>query len=251
MTSSFTTRIIIPTRGGVTSKMKTIQSIPKELHHTILLVAAEPVPYNVDQIVIGDSIGITDKRQFIHQMQKDFGEDYIMVDDDVVLWSSGVDGKLHRATLEDMMRFHDLCVEHRNEYGLISAHPRFFCNRSLGFYNGLSKFVYHNVEKTSAARYDKTKQFEDIEFYLQLIESGVQCVMNNTLVDVNDFSEHDDSYESRGEIIRRWAKEYPNAITIKDEPSLIAGKKKVPYKIRINWSYAKKKPSPQLEFEDA
>lgn len=246
----FNTRIIIPTRGGENAVLKTIRNIPEEIHDSILLVASEPVLVNVDQIVLGTGIGIAEKRQFIHQMQIDFGEDYFMVDDDVSFGAPDESMKLRRAKLDDFVRFEHLCRENRDQYGLISSHPRFFSNRPVRFYPGLSKFVYHNVELTKNARYDKNDRFEDVDFYLQLIESGIGCVKHNSLVDWNDFSDTEHSIESRVEIIRRWAIDYPNAVTIKEEPSLFAGKKKIPFKIRINWSYANKKTCNSIEFED-
>lgn len=245
----FTTKIIIPSRGGE-SRQKTIESIPVELHENILVVSSEValLPKGVEQIVVGN-MGIAKKRQFIHQMQIDFGEDYFMVDDDVVFWAYDENRKMVKANLSSFERFHDLCIDNRDKFGLISSHPRAFAHVPENFSGGLSKFVFHNIEKTKNARYDRGEQFEDIEFYLQLIEQKVICVKHNSLIDVNDFSEHDDSYESRGELIRRWSKDYPNAIKIIDKPSEIAGGKKVPYTIKINWSYAKKPKLSQIEFE--
>ena len=84
---TFNTKIIIPSRGGL-SRQKTIESIPVELHKHILVVASEVaiLPPEVSQLVVGN-ISISKKRQLIHQMQIDFGEDYFMVDDDVVFWA--------------------------------------------------------------------------------------------------------------------------------------------------------------------
>lgn len=248
---TFNTKIIIPSRGGL-SRQKTIENIPVELHKHILVVASEVaiLPAEVSQLVVGN-ISISKKRQLIHQMQIDFGEDYFMVDDDVVFWAHDEKRKLQKATLSSFERFESICVENREKYGLISSHPRAFSHVPEAFSNGVSKLVYHNVEKTRNARYDKGEQFEDIEFYLQLIEQKVICVKHNSLIDVNDFSEHDDSYESRGELIRRWSREYPNAITVKGDPSEIAGRKKVPYTIKVNWSYAKKPKTVMIELENA
>ena len=248
---TFETKIIIPSRGGV-SQQKTIESIPVELHKHILVVSSEValLPPEVSQLVVGN-ISISKTRQLIHQMQIDFGEDYFMVDDDVVFWAHDEKRKLQKATLSSFERFESICVENREKYGLISSHPRAFSHVPEAFSNGVSKLVYHNVEKTRNARYDKGEQFEDIEFYLQLIEQKVICVKHNSLIVVNDFSEHDDSYESRGELIRRWSREYPNAITVKEEPSEIAGRKKVPHTIKINWSYAKKPKTVMIELENA
>lgn len=248
---TFKTKIIIPSRGGL-SRQKTIESIPVELHKHILVVTSEAaiLPPEVSQLVVGN-ISISKKRQLIHQMQIDFGEDYFMVDDDVVFWAYDEKRKLQKATLSSFERFESICVENREKYGLISSHPRAFAHVPEAFSNGVSKLVYHNVEKTRNARYDKGEQFEDIEFYLQLIEQKVICVKHNSLIVVNDFSEHDDSYESRGEIIQRWSREYPNAITVTDGSSEIAGRKKVPYTIKINWSYAKKPKTVMIELENA
>lgn len=247
----FNTKIIIPSRGGV-SRQKTIESIPVELYKHILVVTSEAaiLPPEVSQLVVGN-ISISKKRQLIHQMQIDFGEDYFTVDDDVTFWSYDENRKLVKARFEDFNRFHSICAENRERFGLISSHPRAFAHVPENFSNGVSKFVYHNIEKTKNARYDKGEQFEDIEFYLQLIEQKVICVKHNSLIDVNDFSEHDDSYESRGELIRRWSREYPNALTVTDGSSEIAGRKKVPYTIKINWSYAKKPKTVMIELENA
>lgn len=248
---TFKTKIIIPSRGG-SSRQKTIESIPVELHKHILVVTSEValLPQEVSQLVVGN-ISISKKRQLIHQMQIDFGEDYFMVDDDVVFWAYDEKRKLQKATLSSFERFESICVENREKYGLISSHPRAFSHVPEAFSNGVSKLVYHNVEKTRNARYDKGEQFEDIEFYLQLIEQKVICVKHNSLISVNEFNECDISNESRGDIIQRWAREYPNAITVTEGPSEIAGRKKIPYTIKVNWSYAKKPTTVMIEFENA
>ena len=248
----FKTKIIIPSRGGA-SRQKTVESIPVELHKHILVVSSEfaNLPQEVNQLVVGN-IGISKKRQLIHQMQIDIGEDYFMVDDDVIFRAYYDEkSKIQKATLSSFERFESICIENREKYGLISTHPRAFSHVPEAFRNGISKLVYHNVEKTRNARYDKGEQFEDIEFYLQLIEQKVLCVKHNSLVTVYDFSEHSDSYESRGKTIQRWSREYPNAITVRDGPSEIAGGKKVPYTFRINWSYAKKPKTTMIELENA
>lgn len=225
---TWTTKIAIPTRGDRTT---TYDNLPEELKEYVTFYS--PVQM-VGKTVITNTSGIAEKRQLIHESHE---EPYIMVDDDV---SFGYyDGKYRKTELKDFLEFQEMMrKEFSQGTAVYSSSLRAFINSAQGKRRYSSgKFCAHNKELLKGIRYDKNIEFEDTEFFLQCITERLPLIISNNFYTHNRMEDRPEKV-SRGEIIRRWIVDYPDAIKVREleigEKGEFAGKT-VPYKIMVKY----------------
>lgn len=238
--------IAIPTRGGA-SKQKTLEKLPESIRKNVVFFSGEKIQlaHGVAEVQT-PGLKIPAKRQYILDYFRKLNQDFAMVDDDVSFF--GVEeGKTVKIEEAHFDKFMDVYNKER-DIGLLSTTSRAFCNASTYLAYGVGKFVIHRLDLiTEEFRYDRYPQFEDMDFYFQVMGKGVGTKKNNTIADTNDYDEHSDPVPLRDEILRSWKREFPHLIDLLPGESLFAGGKKVGYKVRIKWANQKLSATTILE----
>lgn len=237
--------IYIPTRGIVSI---TYDNFPDDIKKSVILFTDKILDHiPLEQQILFDGNGIANKRQACveHAIMNRY--DYmVMVDDDVIIrriindngklkLSKGpADSNSYQLFFEDAIHK----FESDKNLAIISDHQKAFMHIKRDS-SGIDKFVMHNLNtiKTSGCIYNRIEIFEDIDFYLQLFNSGRSSTRTKILSSSNNSKDYVAvSHQRYIDVFKDWESRFPCNISIAWEtPSIFAGNKNIPVKINIKW----------------